>query len=207
MKCAFIREQSVFYKTVRLISVLGVSPSGYYDWLKRPESSRSRENRALVSKIKVLHGASHEIYGSPRVHQDLLDYGETVGVNRVARLMRVNGIKSKMARRFVVTTDSKNTMDAAPDRLKRNFYAGERDKSWVSDTTFIATREGWMYLAVVIDLYSRMVVGWSMSKSNNAQLAQDALTMAIWRRGVKQAVVVHSDQGSTYASRVYQEQL
>ncbi|MFL0805643.1 MAG: IS3 family transposase [Agarilytica sp.] len=207
MKYAFIREQSAFYRAARLISVLGVSASGYYDWLRRPESRRARENRALVSKIKVLHRASHQIYGSPRVHRDLLSYGESVGVNRVARLMRDHGIKSKMAKRFVVTTDSKNTMDTAPDRLKRNFYTAERDTAWVSDTTFIATREGWMYLAVVIDLYSRMVVGWSMSKSNNAQLVQDALTMAIWRRGVKQSVVVHSDQGSTYASKVYQEQL
>ncbi len=207
MKYAFIREQSQFYKVARLISVLGVSPSGYYDWSKRPESRRSRENRALVSKIKVLHGANHEIYGSPRVHQELVAYGEAVGVNRVARLMKAHDIKSKMVKRFVVTTDSKNTMDAAPDRLKRNFYTADQNQAWVSDTTFIATREGWMYLAVVIDLYSRMVVGWSMSKSNNAQLVQDALTMAVWRRGLKQSAIVHSDQGSTYASKVYQEQL
>lgn len=207
MRYAFIKEHSGVYKAARLISVLGVSASGYYDWLKRSESCRTKENRALVSKIRVLHGASHEIYGSPRIHQDLIAYGERVSLNRVARLMSTHGIKSKMVKRFVVTTDSKNTLDAAPDRLRRNFSVHEKNRAWVSDTTFIATREGWMYLAVVIDLYSRAVVGWSMGQSNNAQLVQDALTMAIWRRGVKQGVIVHSDQGSTYASSVYQDVL
>ena len=184
-----------------------VSASGYYDWLDRPESNRSRENRKLTQKIKQYHEQSREIYGSPKIHEDLIDAGETCSVNRVARLMKVSDIKSKMARKFVVTTDSKNTMQPAPDLLKRRFKVNQHDKAWVADTTFIATREGWLYLAVILDLFSRQVIGWSMSTKNNTELVQDALTMAIWRRGKVNNIIVHSDQGSTYASKRYQQQL
>ncbi len=121
--------------------------------------------------------------------------------------MRVASIKSKVARRFVITTNSKNTIAPAPDLLQRQFSVDTHDKAWVSDTTFIGTREGWLFLAVILDLFSRQVIGWAMSNSNNAELTQDALTMAIWRRGKKEGVIVHSDQGSTYASGSYQRQL
>ena len=133
--------------------------------------------------------------------------GETCGVNRVARLMYLADIKSKIARKFVVTTDSKNTMQPAPDLLRRRFTVDKHDEVWVSDTTFIATREGWLYLAIILDLFSRQVIGWSMSTKNNAELVQNALTMAVWRRGKVNNVIVHSDQGSTYASGSYQQQL
>jgi len=186
---------------------LDVSASGYYDWLDRPESHRAKENRHLVSKITLCHQASKEIYGSPRIHQDLVDMGEQIGVNRVARLMSQHGIQSKMAKKFVITTDSKNTMQPAPDRLKRDFDVDVPDKAWVSDTTFIPTRQGWLYLAVVIELYSRQVLGWAMGDRNNSQLVQDALTMSLWRRGQVDSVIVHSDQGSTYASGDYQQLL
>jgi putative transposase len=184
-----------------------VSSSGYYDWQDRPESARAKENRQLVTKISLFHKASREIYGSPRIHRDLVESGEKVGENRVARLMRKNDIKSRMARKFVITTDSKNTMQPAPDRLNRNFDIDSPDKAWVSDTTAIPTRKGWLYLAVVIELYSRQVLGWAMGDNNNAQLVQDALTMAVWRRGKVDSVIVHSDQGSTYASGDYQRLL
>lgn len=121
--------------------------------------------------------------------------------------MKAADIKSKLARKFVVTTDSKNTMQPAPDLLNRQFAVNRQNKAWVSDTTFIATREGWMYLAVVLDLFSRQVIGWAMGNRNNTELVQDALTMAIWRRGEINDVIVHSDQGSTYASGGYQQQL
>ncbi|VAW76436.1 Mobile element protein [hydrothermal vent metagenome] len=121
--------------------------------------------------------------------------------------MKVANIQSKMARKFVVTTDSKNTMKPAPDRLQRHFKTEKANTVWVSDTTFIETREGWLYLAMILDLYSRQVVGWSMASRNNAVLVQDALTMALWRRGKVKDVIVHSDQGSTYASNSYQKQL
>ncbi len=121
--------------------------------------------------------------------------------------MKVAEIKSKMARKFVVTTDSKNTMQGVPDLLQRRFTVETHDKAWVSNTTFIATREGWLYLAMILDLFSRQIIGWAMSNRNNTELVQDALTMAIRRRGKVRDVIVHSDQGSTYASSDYQQQL
>jgi transposase InsO family protein len=184
-----------------------VSPSGFYDWLDRPESNRCLENRTLTEKIKRSHQQSREIYGSPKIHEDLVAIGETCSVNRVARLMKAADIKSKMARKFVITTDSKNTLQPAPDLLKRRFTADNYNEVWVTDTTFIGSREGWLYLAVILDLFSRQVIGWSMSARNNTELVQDALTMAIWRRGKVDDVIVHSDQGSTYASGGYQRQL
>jgi putative transposase len=190
-----------------LCNAFDVSPSGYYDWLDRPESTRSRENSKLTVKIKQHHQQSRKIYGSPKIHEDLIGSGESCSVNRVARLMKASDIKSKMARKFVVTTNSKNTTLPAPDLLKRCFTVGGSDKAWVSDTTFIATREGWLYLAVILDLFSRQVIGWSMSTKNNTELVQNALTMAIWRRGKVNNVIVHSDQGSTYASKRYRHQL
>jgi putative transposase len=207
VKYAFIRAQSNDYPIVRLCEVLEVSASGYYDWRDRPESTRTKENRKLVTKITLFHRASRAIYGSPRIHKDLLESGEAVGINRVARLMKQNDIQSRMARKFVITTDSKNTMQPAPNRLQRQFDVEMPDKAWVSDTTFIPSRQGWLYLAVVIDLYSRQVLGWAMGERNNAQLVQDALTMAVWRRGKARSVIVHSDQGSTYASSDYQKLL
>ena len=192
---------------IRLCNTLEVSPSGYYDWLDRPESNRARENKVLTERIRRSHQQSREIYGSPKIHKDLITEGETCGVNRVARLMNVADIKSKIARKFVVTTDSKNTMQPAPDLLKRRFTVDKHDEAWVSDTTFIATREGWLYLAIILDLFSRQVIGWSMGTKNHTELVQNALTMAIWRRGKVNDVIVHSDQGSTYASGGYQQQL
>ena len=191
----------------RLCELLKVSSSGYYDWIDRPESQRSCENRDLTDKIQRYHQLSNEIYGSPKIHRDLVADGERCSVNRVARLMKQADIQSKLRRKFVVTTNSKNTTAPAPDLLQRNFETDQQDDTWVSDTTFIPTREGWLYLAVVLDLYSRQVIGWAMRKHNNAELVQDALTMAIWRRGKVEGVIVHSDQGSTYASSSYQRQL
>ena len=207
MKYEFIRTHREEYRLVRLCDALDVSTSGYYDWLGRPESQRTVENKMLTAKIKYSHERSGEVYGSPKVHKDLIAQGETCSEKRVARLMKASDIKSKMARKFVVTTDSKNTMQPVPDLLQRNFSIDQPNKAWVSDTTFIATREGWLYLAIILDLFSRQVIGWSMSTKNDATLVQGALTMAIRRRGKVNEVIVHSDQGSTYASGAYQQQL
>lgn len=207
MKYAFIRAHSQSYKVVRLLSVLEVSPSGYYAWLDRPESCRAQSNRALTAKILTFHKASREIYGSPRIHKDLKADGERVGEKRVAHLMRKNGIQSKVAKKFIITTDSRNTQAPAPDRLKRGFTVPQPDYAWVSDTTFIPTRQGWLYLAVILDLFSRKVIGWAMGNANDSALVKDALTMAIWRRGKRKEIIVHSDQGSTYASGAYQQML
>ena len=204
MKYQFIDQHCKEYKVVRLCEALGVSTSGFYDWRDRPPSNRTLENSRITTKIAHFHRLSKGIYGSPKIHRDLLIDGENCSVHRVARLMKKAGIQSRLARKFVVTTDSRNTMQPAADLLKRRFRIEEANKAWVSDTTFIATREGWLYLAVVLDLFSRQVIGWSMGTKNNAQLVCDALTMAIWRRGNTSDVIVHSDQGSTYASFSYQ---
>lgn len=207
MKYEFIRRQRKEYKLIRLCEALEVSTSGFYDWLDRPESKRSLANKDLTRKIKYFHQTSRGVYGSPKIHADLIEEGESCSVNRVARLMKVANIKSKLARKFVITTNSKKTMQPAPDLLKRQFKVTHPDEAWVTDTTFIGTREGWLYLAVVLDLFSRQVVGWAMDVSNNSKLVQNALSMAIHRRKKGKNVIVHSDQGSTYASGDYQQLL
>ena len=207
MKYAFIQTESAHHKITRLCDVLGVSSSGYYDWVDRPMSARAQQNQRLVTQIRCFHQASHRIYGSPRIHEDLMASGETVGVNRVAKLMKHAGIQSRVAKRFVITTDSRQTTQPAPNQLQRDFHATAPNRAWVSDTTFIPTREGWLFLAVILDLFSRQVIGWAMGDHNNQSLVSDALTMAIWCRGRVKDVIVHSDQGATYASNKYQAQL
>ena len=203
MKYTFIRDNRSHHSVARLCAVLGVSQSGYYDWVDRPTSETAKKNQQLTTKIRCFHKASKEIYGSPRIHKDLVESGECVSRHRVARLMRKAQIQSKVSKRFIVTTESKATTPLAPDRLRRHFRTRKQNQAWVGDTTFIRTRQGWLFLAVVLDLYSRKVIGWSMSNRNNTELVTDALMMAFWRRKSYQNVVVHSDQGSTYTSAYY----
>ena len=207
MKYAFIREQRQHHALERLCNTLNVSTSGYYDWVDRPLSRTAKDNQRLLTKLRCFHQSSRQTYGAPRLHRDLLDDGEQVSRQRVARLMRQAGIQSKMAKRFVITTRSKNTLSPAPDRLQRAFRTQAKDQAWVSDTTFVRTRQGWLFLAVMLDLYSRQIIGWSMSDHNDKRLVVDALAMATERRAPKQLVIVHSDQGSTYASGEYQQRL
>lgn len=190
-----------------MCQALGVSRSGYYDWITHPESARAARHRDLTEKIKSIHKSVRRIYGSPRVHGALQDQGEVVGKNTVALLMRRSGIQSKVHRRFVVTTNSRHGQKVAPNRLGRDFGATRADEKWVSDVTGIATRSGWLYLATVMDLYSRKLIGWSMGSSNSTQLVSDALQMAVGQRGDVKGVILHSDQGSPYASREYQQLL
>lgn len=205
MKYAFIRTSRRQHALTRLCTLLNVSVSGYYDWLGRPVSETKRSSVSLLTKIRCFYQSSRQTYGSPRIHQDLLASGEQVSVNRVARLMKAAGIQSKMAKRFVITTNSKNTLAPAPDRLKRAFRSSKPNQAWVSDTTFIRTRQGWLYLATILDLYSRQVIGWAMSERNNTKLVIDALRMATGRRQIQSPVILHSDQGSTYAAVDYQK--
>jgi len=181
---------------------LGVSRSGYYDWRERPESDRARRHRALTEKIRYFHQASRETYGSPRIHTDLIESGERVGENTVALLMQRAGIVPKMVRKFRVTTDSRKTVPA-PNRLAQQFAAARPNQRWVSDITFIPTRAGWLYLAVIIDLYSRAVIGWAMHRRMKTALVTDALNMALMRRKVRSPLLLHSDQGSQYAASDY----
>jgi len=199
VKYAFVRSQCTKYSVRILCRVLNVSRSGYYDWCGRGPSKTALKNRQLTNKIRCFHKASHDIYGAPRIQQDLRNDGELVSRQRVGRLMKQAGIQSKVVQRFILTTQSKSTLPAVPDRLQRNFKTAQANEAWVSDTTFIRTRKGWLFLAIVLDLYSRKVVGWSMNDRNNTQLVTQALGMAFGRR-VTKTTIVHADRGATYTS-------
>lgn len=179
--------------------VLRVHHSGYYQWLKRPESDRAIENKRLTSLIQESWLASGGIYGSPRIHVDLREAGETCSENRVARLMSLAGLKAIRGYKAPRYRSGKPAV-AAKNQLKREFTYAEPNKAWVTDITYIRTYEGFLYLAVVLDLYSRHVIGWSMKATLAKEIVLDALLMAVWRRKPKQPVIVHSDQGSQFSS-------
>lgn len=203
MKYAFIHSQFGGFKMRLMCQLLGVSRSGYYAWLKRGPSERSRANEALLVEIKGAHTRSRRTYGSPRVFKELKAQGLAVGENRVARLMRETGIRAKTYRRFRVTTNSKHAHPIAPNLLARRFspsFAGVPNKVWASDITYIPTREGWLYLSAVLDLVSRRVVGWSMKESVGSSLATDALKMALLYRRPESGMLHHSDRGIQYAA-------
>lgn len=173
-------------------------------WIDLRAECRERY-RQLTERIRLAHERSNQVYGAPKIHKDLVAEGETCSKPRVARLMRKARIQSKLRRKFVVTTDSKSITQPAPDLLQKMFSTNHPNRACVSDTSFIATREGWLYLAVMLDLYSRQVIGWSMSDRNNTELVSDALDMAVKRRGRVSGAIVHSDQGNTYASGRYRD--
>jgi len=165
-----------------MCQALKVSKSGYYAWLRRPESQRARQNRQLLGQIRVVHERSRKTYGSPRVTAELHDEGVRCSENRVARLMRLGGIRAKTERKFKATTDSRHGHPVAPNLLDRQFTVDRPNRVWVSDITYIWTAEGWLYLAGVLDLYSRMVVGWSMNNRVTGELTREALQQASGRR-------------------------
>jgi transposase InsO family protein len=206
MKYAAIHENRASYSIRMMCRALKVSRSGYYDWRGRPESERARRHRALTAKIHYFHQASRETYGSPRLHTDLVESGERVGKNTVALLMQRAGIVPKAVRKFRITTDSRKTVPA-PNRLAQQFSAARPNERWVSDITFIPTRAGWLYLAVIIDLYSRAVIGWAMHPRMRTELVTNALKMALMRRKVASPLLLHSDQGSQYAAADYRQML
>lgn len=179
--------------------VLNVNRSGFYRWLSHPRSEREKANERLADLIKQSWLESGCVYGSPRIHADLKSIGESCGVNRVARLMKVHKIKALLGykRRY---NKSGLPSVVAPNHLKQVFKAQYPDQYWVTDITYINTYEGWLYLAVVVDLYSRQVIGWSMSSRIKKDIVLNALLMAVWRRQPKQPVIVHSDQGVQYTS-------
>jgi len=203
----FIEAEKANYPVAVLCRVLGVSRSGLYRWRARGPSRRAMSDRELLTEIRQIHEQSRGTYGSPRVTAELRARGHRVGHNRVARLMRANDIRAKRRRRFCRTTDSNHTQPIAPNRLNRQFNADEPNRVWVSDITYVRTGQGWLYLATVIDLFSRLVVGWSMSKHIDHVLACNALSMAIGRRRPGTGLLHHSDRGVQYASAEYQELL
>jgi putative transposase len=207
VKFAFISEEKVAFPIVVLCQVLGVSPSGYYASRARLVSPHARRDEELAKRITVIHQDSKRSYGSPRVYEDLKADGECVGRKRVARLMREKRLVARTRRRFRKTTDSRHTFPIAPNLLKRDFTARGPDESWVTDITFLWTRQGWLYLAVILDLFSRRVVGWATSQSVDRHLALAALDIALAKRCPGRGLIHHSDRGSTYASRDYRKAL
>jgi transposase InsO family protein len=203
----FVDQHRGQYSLERLCEALQVSVSGYYAWQKRPESTRKQENKRIVAEIKEIHRQSRETYGSPRIHVDLQEKGMSCSENRVARLMKSHRIAAKRKRKFVVTTDSNHALPVAENKLNQQFTASKANEKWVTDITYVWTREGWLYLAVVLDLFSRKVVGWAMDASMERGLVIRALQMALLARKPEKGLLHHSDRGSQYASNDYQKLL
>jgi putative transposase len=203
LKHRFVDDNRHRYDVKLLCKVVQISRSGYYAFRRRPPSARQQRQAELTSKIRAIHAASRETYGSPRVHAELRAQGVRCCRNTVAKLMRRAQIMPRAIRRFRVTTDSRNTL-ASNDLVHRHFETRRPNQCWLSDVTYVPTREGWLYLAAILDLYSRAVVGWAMGKKLGAQLVIDALQMAIHQRGVGPKIL-HSDQGCTYSADDYRE--
>jgi putative transposase len=203
VRFAFIDEEKATWPVEVLCEVLGVSRSGFYAWRERPPSPRALDDAQLVVDIKAAHKAGRGAYGSPRVLRALRKQGKYVGKKRVERLMRREGIVAKKRKKFCITTDSRHTDPVAPNVLLRDFDIARPNTAWVTDVTYVATREGWLYLAAILDLCSRRVVGWATSGPNDRQLALDALARATSTRKPSAGLVHHSDRGSVYASGDY----
>ena len=205
MRYAWIRAHGDSFPVAAMCRVLNVSRSGYYAWRGRPKSRSSQRRKSLLWEIKQIHKERNkDVYGSPRVHEELKARGQRCDVKTVACLMKTNGIRAKTARKFRVTTDSRHARPVAGNVLDRQFTATKPNEKWVADITYVWTREGWLYLAAVEDLYSRKVVGWSLSNRLTSELVTDALEMAISRQLPDAGLVAHSDRGSQYASEAYQ---
>ena len=204
LKYAFINQLSVDYPVRRLCQTLKVHVSGYYAWLAEPKSARAKEDQRLLGLIKHSWLESGGVYGYRKIHDDLREIGEQCGRHRVARLMRLEGLRSQTGYRRRPGRYGGKPPVASPNRLERRFNVTEPNKVWVTDITYIRTYEGWLYLAVVLDLFSRQVIGWSMKSQMTSDLAIDALLMAVWRRKPRQEVMIHSDQGSQYSSSDWQ---
>jgi transposase InsO family protein len=207
LRFRFIQTEKAIYPVRALCRMLAVSCTGFYAWCRRGLSLRAQQDAALKVQIRAAHAASGKRYGSPRIHADLKAENQHVGRKRVARLMREEGLEGQRKRRFRVTTDSRHSHPVAANELNRNFTASAPNKIWVTDITYIWTREGWLYLAAILDLFSRRVVGWSLDSHIDRSLALDALAMALKTRHPEPGLLHHSDRGVQYASVEYQSQL
>jgi putative transposase len=205
MRFKFIADHQDAFPIVRMCNVLSVSRSGYYAWRDRPPSQREMANRALYKQIKAVYDESKGRYGSPRIYKALKKQGVSCSENRVARIMRLRGLKAHQARRPRATTKRNTDDPVAPNVLGRDFEAERPDQKWLTDITYIRTQEGWLYLAAVLDLYSRRIVGWAMSSRMTSDLTQQALRMAIEQRQPTADLMHHSDQGSQYTAGDYQQ--
>ena len=203
MRFEFIAKHRGIWPVVWMCGALGVSRSGYHAWLTRAPSQRSRDDAVIGARIRASHVGSYRTYGARRVWHDLLAEGISCGLHRVERLMQAQGLRARPRRRGLPKDQGERSVIAG-NMLDRQFTADRPNQKWVADFTYIWTAEGWLYVAAVIDLFSRRVVGWSMSDTMTAQLVTDALIMAIWRRGKPDALLHHSDQGSQYTSEQFQ---
>jgi putative transposase len=203
VKYGFVRAHQDQFSVSRMCTVLKVSRNGYYDWRERPPSKRSQENQRVMTEIERVHERSKQAYGATKTWRELRAEGFKWGRHRIARLRREAGIEARRKRRFRITTQSRAGIVAAKNRLKQRFKAKSMDRVWVGDITFVATAAGWLYLAVLVDLYSRRVVGWAMGERIDQQLVLDALRMALLQRRVRPGLIHHTDQGRQYASAMY----
>jgi putative transposase len=204
MRYDFVERHRETWPVRLMCRVLHVSPGGYYDWRGRPQSAEAQRREALIVSIKAIHGEVKARYGSPRIHAELVARGEPCCVKTVARLMRQHGIAAKTKRKFRCTTDSNHAHPVAENVVNRDFEPMAADRTWTADITYVATGEGWLYLAAVEDLYSKRIVGWSMGSRIDSRLVVDALEMALAARQPGAGLVAHSDRGSQYASEHYQ---
>lgn len=206
MKFAFIRDHRGTFDVIVMCEVFGVAPSGFYAWLERPESARAKRARELTEEIRVVHHESRRIYGRDKVHRELINRGRKVNRKTVARLMKEAGITAKVRKKFRVrTTDSDHDHPVAPNVLDRNFRVDTLDAAWATDITYIHTDEGVLYLAGIMDLCSRKIIGWSMSDTMTADLVLDAMNAAIRSRTPGPGLLHHSDRGVQYTCGRYRE--
>jgi putative transposase len=199
----FIHAEKAEFPVAFSCRVLGVARSGYYRWLSATPSTRSVQDRMLTAKVRDIHHEHKSRYGSPRIHRELRARGERVGRKRVARLMRADGLQGRRPRRFKKTTDSRRTKRIAPNLLNRDFTTTAPNRAWVGDVTYIPTRQGWLYLAVLVDLFSRRVVGWATSDRIDTNLVLAALNMAVENRQPPAGLIHHTDRDVRYASDDY----
>ncbi len=204
MMFRFIEEHREIFPVRRMCEMLNVAPSGYYAWRKRPVSARQMANQELVERIRKIHQDSFGTYGSPRVHRELRAQGIACGRNRVARLMRLYHLGAKRSKRFKATTKPHRARSVAPNLVQRDFMAKGLAEIWLADITYIPTAEGWLYLAAVLESYSRYVAGWAMSERISSELTIRALNMALQRRAPGPGLIHHSDRGSQYTDQRYQ---
>jgi putative transposase len=204
VKYQFIHDHRDEHRTTVLCDALSIKRSSYYDWLTRSESRREKQNRYLLDRIQTIHKASRENYGAVKTWQALRTSGDRCGLHRVERLRRKHGIEARRMKLFRASNSGRNSEPAADNILNREFIVRQADRAWVGDITFITTRKGVLFLATVIDLYSRQIVGWSMSDKQNRYLVKDALLMAIETRNPQPGLIHHTDQGIQYTSRDYQ---
>ncbi len=208
MRFAFVAKHRGIWPVRWMCEALGVSRSGFHAWLRRPPSRRSQADEKTAARVRASFVASDRTYGARRVWHDVLADGIACGLHKIERLMRAQALRARPRRRKL-PKDEGARLEAAlsPNRLDRQFVAARPNQKWIADFTYVWTAEGWLYVATVIDLFSRRVVGWSMSAGMTAQLVTDALVMAIWRRGKPDALLHHSDQGSQYSSEQFQRLL